>query len=163
LLSLLLFFCLTGKLHAQQTDLEKLPKTKEEFVASEKDFIATASWLENNRIDEQADKRKLAGAWVLAWLTNSPTVTIEIHAALIKPFEKNPELLLVYMAGYGRYCLENNYSTDKLKCNVAAMKAVLHCYGLGGDFKKDKNLTKLADADKEGKLEEWVREAMEAK
>ncbi|MEI9943019.1 MAG: hypothetical protein WDN26_02250 [Chitinophagaceae bacterium] len=40
-------------------------------------------------------------AWVIAWLTNSPTVTIEVQSAIIKPFSKNSQLLSVYMAGYG--------------------------------------------------------------
>ena len=34
---------------------------------------------------------------------------------------------------------------------------------LGGDIKKDKALSKLIDADKEGKLEDWVRDALAAK
>lgn len=99
-------------------------------------------------------------AWVLIWITNSPTVTVEVSLPIISPFEKNPELSLLFMAGYSRYCLENNYSKDKLKCNTAGLKSAINCYNLGGDVKKDKALNKLLDADKEGKLEDWVREAI---
>jgi hypothetical protein len=59
--------------------------------------------------------------------------------------------------------LENSYSTDKIKAHVAGLKSVIACYNLGGEVKKDKAITKLIDADKEGKLEDWVKEALEKK
>ncbi|MEI9943020.1 MAG: hypothetical protein WDN26_02255 [Chitinophagaceae bacterium] len=43
------------------------------------------------------------------------------------------------------------------------MKSAVNCANLGCDIKKDKALTKVIDADKEGKLEEWVKEAMSSK
>ena len=67
------------------------------------------------------------------------------------------------MAGYTRYCLENNYSKDQLQSNIAGFKSVINCYNLGGDVKTDKALNKLIDASKEGKLEDWVKEVMNSK
>jgi len=139
---------------------ETLPSTKDEFVKSEKDFIAAAKWLESTALGKENATRKKVNAWVIVWITNSPTVTETIYSGIIKPFDKNPELLGVFMAGYGRYILENNYDGDAFKGNLAGIKAAVNCVNLGGEIKKDKNLTKLLDADKEGKLEEWVKEAM---
>jgi hypothetical protein len=67
------------------------------------------------------------------------------------------------MAGYTRYCLENNHSKDQLQSNIAGFKSVINCCNLGGDIKKNKALTKLIDASKEGKLEDWVMNAMNSK
>jgi len=139
------------------------PKAKEDYTASEKDMIAAAKWLESTPVGTDMEKRVKANAWVIAWISGSPTVNVEIHAAVVKPLEKNPQLLSVWMAGYTRYCLENNYSTDKLKASVADMKSVIACYNLGGDLKKDKALTKLIDDDKDGKLGEWVTRALNSK
>ncbi|HMK18052.1 MAG TPA: hypothetical protein VK492_07635 [Chitinophagaceae bacterium] len=143
---------------------ETQPSTKDEFVKSEKDFIAAAKWLEGTalaKVDDAA--RKKVNAWVVQWMVNSPTVTMEINASVSKIFDKNPDLLIVFMAGYGRYCLENNYSTDALKGNTAGINSAINCYNLGGDTKKDKALSKVIDADKEGKLEDWVKELMKSK
>lgn len=148
---------------AKAQDMEvpgTLPTTKEEFVKSEPDFIKAALWLEKTPIGTSTDKRKQMNGWVLAWITNSPTVTITVLAPLLKPFEKNPDLMIVFMGGYARYVLQNNYSKDELKCNTAGMKSAVNCFNLGGDLKKDKNLSKVADEDKDGKLEKWVEEAM---
>lgn len=100
---------------------------------------------------------------MIAWVVNSPTVSINLRASVIKLFDKNPQLNAVYLAGYARYCLENNHSKDELQANITAIKAAINCYNLGGDIKKDKALTKVIDKDKEGKLEDWVKEAMESK
>lgn len=158
-----LFLSLSLLSSAQVFQVPELPTTKEEFIKSEPDLIAASKWLASTAIGNDMDKRTKVNAWVIAWITNSPTVTMEMRSSIIKPFDKNSQLLAVYMAGYSRYCLENNYSKDELKCNVAAMKSVIACCNLGGDIKKDKNLTKLLDADKEGKLEDWVKEALAAK
>jgi hypothetical protein len=159
-----LFLLITFVSSAQDIDVPaNLPSTKDEFVKSEKDFIDAAKWLENTAIGMHTDKRKKMGAWTTAWIINSPTVTIEINAAITKLFDKNPDLLIVFMAGYGRYCLENNYSKDAVKGNTAGIKSAINCYNLGGDTKKDKALSKVIDADKEGKLEDWVKELMKSK
>ena len=142
---------------------QSLPSTKEEFVKSEKDMIAAAKWLENTAVGTDMDKRVKVNAWVIGWIINSPTVTIDVSSSFVKLFEKNPQLNAVWMANYSRYVLENNYSTDQVKAHVAGLKAVINCYNLGGDVKKDKTLTKVIDKDKEGKLEDWVRDAVKGK
>lgn len=150
-------------LQAQDFDPGDLPSTKEEFIKTEKDLINAAKWLENTPVGTQMDKRKRVNAYAIAWIINSPTVTVEVRSSILKLFDKNPQLNAVYLAGYARYCLENNYSKDQLKANMGGIKAVINCYNLGGDVKKDKTLTKVIEKDKEGKLEEWVQEAMDSK
>lgn len=140
-----------------------LPSTKEEFISSEKDLLTVVKWMEHTALGTETSSRKLLNAWTMAWLTNSPTVTISIRASILKLFDKNPDLMMVYMGGYARYCLENNYSKDELKSNVAGIKAAITCYNLGGEAKKDKALAKVIEKDSEGKLEEWVSDAMKAK
>lgn len=165
-LSILLgiFLLFSAISNAQEVEIpSKQPSTKEEFVSSEKDVIAVAKWLAETQIGTQTEQRTKANAWVIAWLINSPTVSITINSAFIKLFEKNAQLNAVWMANYARYVLENNYSKDEVKAHVFALKAVIACYNLGGDIKKDKALSKMMDADKDGKLEDWVKEALNSK
>jgi len=140
-----------------------LPSTKEEFANSEKDMIAAAKWLEATAMGSQMDKRIKVNAWVIGWIINSPSVTLEIHSDFVDLFDKNPHLNTVWMANYARYILENNYSKDQVQAHVAALRSVINCYNLGGDLKKDKSLAKLIEKDKEGKLEDWVKDALGSK
>lgn len=164
--SLIALACLFIFLGTRAQDFEvpaELPSTKEDFVKTEKDIINAAKWLETTAIGSQMDKRKKVNAYVIAWIINSPTVTVNLRASIIKLFDKNEQLNAVYLGAYARYVLENNYSKDELKANTAAIKAVINCYNLGGDVKKNKLLTQVIEKDKEGKLEEWVTEAMNSK
>jgi len=139
------------------------PGTKDEYIKSEKDLIAAAKWLESTAITKDDLTRKKTSAWVIVWVSNSPTVNVTIYGGVIKPFDKNPDLLGVFMAAYARYVIENNYDKDVFKGNLAGIKSVINCCNLGGSLKKDKNLTELLEADKEGKLEDWLNKAMASK
>ena len=164
LFTLPVFVLLTSVAFAQEFEPpKKLPSSKKEFVKSEPDFINAAKWLENTAIDTTTNKRFKVNAWVMAWVTNSPTVTVDVDASIINLFEKNSHLMLVWIAGYAKYSIENSYSTDKVQCNVAGIKAAIHCYNLGGQITNDENLNKVIDADKNGKLEDWVKDALKSK
>lgn len=162
-LSFILIFISPIHLFSQELELPKLPETKEDFIKPEKDFIAAEKWLETTPLGTNEEKRTEINAWIITWITNSPTVTINLRASILKVFDKNAQLLGVYMAGCSRYCIENNYSKEELKYNVAGLKAVINCYNLCGELKKDKALEKLIEKDKDGKLEEWVNEMIQKK
>ncbi|MCX8020964.1 MAG: hypothetical protein N2747_10770 [Chitinophagaceae bacterium] len=152
-----LLFCLfCAGLKAQEFELPDInPDSKEFCDRTEKYMIDAAVWLEQTPIGKQTEKRKIINAWVLAWLTHSASVTIVLHKFVTEIFDKNPDLLFVYMAGYARYCLEN-HTKDALPAHVAGIKSAIHCYTSGGEIKRNKALEKVIQKDKEGKLAEWV-------
>jgi len=61
----------------------------------------------------------------MAWLTNSPKVTIEMDAKTVTFAKKNPELMMIFMGGWTRYVLQNGYSKDMVQGNLAVSKAQL--------------------------------------
>ena len=140
--------------------LNTVPTSPEGFKSSEARFINTVNWLENTPLEKDDDKRKKESALVLAWITNSPTVTIEVHSNIINSFDKNGDLLLVYMGGWAKYSLENSYSEDKIKGNLAGIRSAIKLYKLGGDIKKDKLMEKLISLDEKNELEGWIKEQL---
>lgn len=81
--SLLFFLLITTSLCLTQNLLSELPTTNEEFIESEEQVLATINWLETTPFDEQEDKREKQKALLFAWLTNSPTVTLELNADVL--------------------------------------------------------------------------------
>src|SRR5689334_17349495 len=77
---LLLIGAYTNSFAQDQELLDELPKTKEEFVQSEKKLLATINWLENTPLDQDETRHQQQYAILTAWLTNSPTVTLTINA-----------------------------------------------------------------------------------
>ena len=100
---------------SQELELSKLPETKEDFINPEKDFIAEKKRLETTPVGTNEEKRTEINACIITSITNSPTVTINLRASILKVFDKNAQLLGVYMAGCSRYCIENNYSKEEFK------------------------------------------------
>ena len=149
---------------AQTTELlDKLPVTKDEFVASEKKVIATINWLEDTPLDQDEEKRKAQYALLVVWLTNSPTVTIEVNSRILTFTKKNSDLLIIFMGGWTKYCLENNYSSDLTKGNIAGIKSAIKVYKKGISLKKDKAMDKIIELDDKGELEKWVTEELSKK
>lgn len=142
-----------------QNLLTELPKTKEEFVESEEQVLATINWLETTPFDEQEDKREKQKALLLAWLTNSPTVTLELNADVLTFTKKNPDLIIIFMGGWTKYSLENNYSSDNIQGSLAGLKSVIKVYK-NLSLKKDKEVENLIELDNNGELENWVKEIM---
>ncbi len=147
-------------LMAQESQLlNELPETQEEFIASEKNVLGTINWLENTPINEQEDKHKAQYALFVAWLTNSPTVSVEVNANILTFTNKNSELLIFFMAGWTKYSLENNYSEDVVQGNLAGIHSAIDIFKTGG-FKKDKKMQKLIELDDKDELERWVIEQL---
>ncbi len=83
---------LTTIISSQNSELlSKLPETKEQFISSEKNVLATIEWIENTPIDQEKDKHKEQYALLVGWLTNTPTVTLEINANILIFTKKNSE------------------------------------------------------------------------
>ena len=145
---------------AQQAELlNELPQTKEQFIASEKNVLATIQWLEATPAKTEEEKRKEQYARLLAWITNSPTVTIEVNEKVLPFTRKNSELLFMFMAGWIRYSLQNNYSKDQVQGTLAGIRCAAKVYK-AGELKKDKEMQKLIDLDAKGELENWVKEKL---
>jgi len=133
-----------------------LPTTKEEFTASEPKVINTINYLETTPIDKQGEAWRAQASVLMAWLTNSPEVTVDIDSKTVTFAKKNPELLMIFMGGWTRYVLQNGYSRDKIHANVAGIKSSIKVYKLGNGLKKDKEMDKLVKLDDSGGLEAWV-------
>ena len=143
--------------------LDSLPQTREEFVRSEKAVINTVNWLENTPVDQQTELRSQRKAQLIAWITNSPTVTLEINEKLVPFIKKNPELLIIFMGGWTKYSLENSYSKDPVQCNLAGIESAIKVYKLGVGVKKDKAMDKLVGLAQQGNLAQWVKDQLEKK
>ena len=134
-------------------------KVKDDYAKYEKDIITCANWMENSPLDKEEQKRNNANVFFIKWLTGSPTVTININADLtVKYFEENPQFMVLFMAGWTRYALENSYSKDQQKGYFEGFKTVITVYKKGIGIKKNKSLEKLIKIYDKGELENWIKE-----
>lgn len=153
-----LFLGLAASVSAQQTKLLSKPsETPEDYKANEPNVIATVDWIENTPINENEELHKMQYGLLIQWISGSPTVTLSLQAYVMDYTKKNSDLLAIFMGGWTRYALQNEYTTDALQCNLAGVQSMIKVYKTG-KLKKDKKMDELVKLEADGKLEAWLKD-----
>lgn len=164
--SLLCIICMSaGMISAQDFNVPKEIKLDNagDYVKYEKDIVSCVNWLEATPLNEQADKRKNASAFLILWITGSPTVSIELQDYVLDLTKKNNDFLTLYMGGWTRFAIENPNEKDQSKFHLAGLKSIIKVYNAGKGVKKDKNVQELVEADEKGELGKWLEEKLKGK
>jgi hypothetical protein len=133
-------------------------EAKEDYSPYEKDVIAAAKWLETISFNTESEKVSEVTAFVIKWISGSPTVNVGIYPIVMDLESKNKGMLVLYMAACARYSLENNYSKNMQAQQKAAILSMINAYKTANGIKKDKKMDKLIKANDEGKLDDWLQQ-----
>ena len=156
ILSLLLLAALTTTLNAQSYQLPDYEfKSAEDYTTYANDFVAALEWFETTKHKDSFPLRQEVSAFLLKWLEGTPTVTLELKAEVVT-FMDAPELFLLYMAGWGRYAIQNN-SKDKAAGSLAGVETAMNYYIQNkADFGKNKEMDKYVKMHEKGKLKKFM-------
>jgi hypothetical protein len=162
-ITLLLLVC--QKTLSQEFEIPKNLKLEKEsdYAKYEVDVLNGINWLENTGIKDQLAKRKNTSAFLMQWMTGTPSVSIGLQAFQTKLTEKNPDLLITFLGGWTKFAIENpSEKEDVIKANIAGFQSLIKVYSAnkGSGIKKDKKIEKLIKLNQE-ELEEWVRKEVE--
>jgi len=131
-------------------------KEKEDYAKYESDIIDAAKWLEETDLDKEADKRREVNAFVIQWISGSPTVNVEITEQLMKIYGKNAQLMGVYLASYAGNFLANKGTATKQSATKAGLISMMNVYKKGIEISKSKEMEKLIKLTEENKLDGYI-------
>ena len=160
---LLLFSLFITGLFAQEFEVPEnvVLKNKEDYAQYEDEFIHGFNWLIATPADQEIVKQKQVNAFLLMWLTGSPNVSVEIREDVLTFMESSPDLLMVFLGGWGKYALESKDYDNMVAGNLAGLNAVMDYYEKNLDvIGKDKNIEKYLKLKAKGKLEDHVKELL---
>jgi hypothetical protein len=130
----------------------------EDYSKYEKEIIKACDWVTTTPINEQTDKRKEVNTFLMQWLTGCPYVSLEIKTEIMNFMKPNPELLMIFMAGWTKYSLVSKEFNNKVNGNLSGVEAVIEFYRKNKDYlKKDKNVEKYIDMKEKGTLEDYIK------
>ncbi len=133
----------------------------DDYAEYEEQIIACSKWLIETPLSENKHKRKEASAFLMKWVMGAPNVSVILAEGLPPMDNNNQELLIIFLAGWTSYSLENEEST-KEECALYALETFLDFYNKNeGELKRSKEIKKLLKIKKKGKLAEYVEEIME--
>ena len=133
-------------------------ETAEDIKAYEPKIKACINWLQSTPLDEQTDKRTNANAFLMAWLTVSPSVKIGVQPYVMELTKKNPDLLMIFFGGWTSHSLENPAQIKNAELNnIKALRSLIDFYAanLKSGIKKEKKIEKLK-AMSDDELKEWL-------
>ena len=146
LFTLIAVLCFSLQLQAQDLNIPNNPtlETEADYKRTEPYVLKTIEWIQNTPLNEQKELRTKANAFLLIWLTGSPTVTVEIGPNMVT--ESCEECLMIFLSGWTKYSLSNNYSKDKAEGALAGAEAVIAFY--------KKNKSALG---RQPEIEKWIK------
>lgn len=156
-LPLFSFLFLSTHLFAQNLEIPNDLKLEvaEDYKNTEQLVIDSGEWLLNTPLSENPEKRKQINAFLMKWLSGSPTVSIELTSGIV-PFDC-ADCLMSFLSGWASYSLQNNYSKDKIACAVAGAEQALAFYEKNKPvLGKISDMEKLKKQQKKGKLKKYV-------
>lgn len=157
LFSILFFFSVTT--FSQEFKIPENYKfeKKEDYRKYEADIINAIEYLENSKLNDNSEHRKKTNAFLLQYLTGSSDIKIMLRSYVMEFSEKNKDFLMIFMGGWAKYAINNEYDTDEFKGSLAGLKSVMKVYEMGEGIKKDRKVEKLIELSSEGKLEDWLK------
>jgi hypothetical protein len=133
------------------------PATQTEYEAMEPTILSCINWLDATPLSIDAEKHTSANAYFMLWLTGTKKVNVVVDGYVLNYAEKNPELMMAFMAGWSKLALEKG-EKDNFKLALAGMTNLVSRYKNNVSFfKKDKKLKKLAELSDRGELEAWLK------
>ncbi len=147
--SLLLFCSLLLSLSVLQA--QQMPEIPDEIeLTTTQDFAKiqplveeVANWLIQSPLDKDSDQRKKANAFLWKWISGTPEFTVDISDAVTKLYNRNVQLLNIFLAGYARNYTQNPAAYTDQAAYRAGIYAMMDVYKRGIAIKKNKEMEKL--------------------
>lgn len=156
---LLLFLFLNVGLIAQEFEVPVNISfdSEADYANYEQEVIKAIEWSFSTPVSEQQGKRKAVNAFLMQWMTGSPTVTLEISQAIV-PFMDCPDCLMAFLNGWTKYSLENDYSKDRLTGVMAGTYHTIAFYERNKkELGRNPEIEKLIRKQKKGELESHIK------
>lgn len=159
LVSILALMIFALHVMAQEVEVPRnyVLSTTEDYAKYEKDVLAGIDWLLKTPVNQQVEKRREMTAFVLAWISGSPTVSVTINHEIVNFVKKNGSLLMIFMSGWTKYALESHDYTNQVAGNQKGVEAVIDFYTKNKKYlKKDKHVESYIKMRKKGTLSEYI-------
>lgn len=118
------------------------------------------AWLINTPLDEHIDKRNEVNAFVMLWLSGSPTITLEIDSKATPFIHDDETLIFPFIHGMALYQLGHPECKDKSKLHAEGLRVVNKANKQSKCVKSTKTLKAISKAEKRKNLaklaEEWL-------
>ena len=155
--TLIFLLFVSTNLLAQEVEIPNDLKLEdaEDYKQTEELFLNSTDWLLKTPISKNPSKRKEINAFLMKWMTGSPTVSIELVSGIV-PLDC-ADCLMSFLSGWTKYSLENDYSKNNVNCALAGAENAIEFYKKNkSELGKNSDMEKLIKQKKKGKLKKYI-------
>ncbi|RXK59425.1 hypothetical protein ESA94_14930 [Lacibacter luteus] len=133
--------------------------TAEECRTYNSKALEAADFILSTPVNGSDVNRLSAMSFLIKWMTSTADYTFELNADVTKYGKEEDMLLAVYMACLTKFVMDNaDKGKDSKEITYGAMKLFAdYCANEKNNVQSNKRLKKLLDANKEGKLKEYLK------
>ncbi len=131
-------------------------KSNADYRKYEPDILKCIDYLEKAPVDDFSNNRREINTFFLKWMEGTPDVDVSLDKSIMDLCDVNKNFLIIFMGGWAKYSLRNNYDRDQARGYLAGIESLLKVYQLGNGVKEDQDVAALIKIQKDGKLEEWA-------
>lgn len=157
------FFLLFLSVHSNAQNLPDFSNikldTKDDFTAAADEAALQACQYLLSTPPSAKDAHRLRSTqYLIRWMTGTPSYMFHIDDLATKVAKKDNDLLAVYLASMGKFCLENkDQSSNERAVKLNSVKAfIAYCKNPANGVRMNNELKKLVSADEKGQLEEYL-------
>lgn len=161
----LCFCCWFFQANAQSACPE-IPKqyawnSSEEYLADQPRVKEVLKWLCNEPLGFEIQKRSLANAYAMEWITGTPSLRLEVNSEAFLFIDQHPELLFSLIQGMAYYAIGHPDEKDLTKLHTEALEVVAQHAEQSEVLSKDGDLKKLIRANRKKQLKAYYQDSIE--
>lgn len=159
-------FCCWFIQTSAQSNGPEIPKqyawnSGEEYVRDQDKVQDVLKWLCMQPLGLDIQKRSLANAYVMEWISGTPSLRLEVNSEAFLFIEKHPELLFSLIQGMAYFAIAHPDEKDATKLHTEALEVVAHHAELSEELSKDGDLKKLIRANRKKQLKAYYQDSIE--
>ena len=138
-------------------------KNAKDYDTYQREFLSALNYLEQNSFNNNDSKRKKVNAFVLKWITGTPTVSLKIESYMMNFSKKNSDFIIIFLGNMAKYKIENPSDDSNINSQLEGIRSVLNVYNKQNGIKDDAFIEKVIEIEKNGKLGTWLKTQLKSK
>ena len=138
-------------------------KSAKDYDTYQREFLSALKYLEQNSFNINDSKRKKVNAFVLKWITGTPTLSLKIESYMMNFSKKNSDFIIIFLGNMAKYKIENPSDDSNINSQLEGIRSVLNVYNKQNGIKDDAFIEKVIEIEKNGKLGTWLKTQLKSK
>jgi hypothetical protein len=127
--------------------------TKQDYHAAEPLALQVSTFILSTPSDAKSVPRLNGTKFLLDWMSGTPDYTLDLDKNVVKYFEKDLDLMGVYLASLTSSAIQNKLIADpKILTSIAVKKFIAYINNSSNNVNITNKLKKLIEADQKGQI-----------